>query len=315
MSVLRVTNSTITNRFLTNVQANFRDLAATQEQISTGQRVNRPSDDPLASAQARLRNVDLDSIAQSKKSADAAKSWLDSTDTGLSSINDLLQRANELTIQGANSTYSAAQRSGIADEIDQLIASSKQIMNGKSGDAYIFSGTKTDTPPYNAGSDTYQGDANSVSRDLGGLSTIEVNARFDAVGSAGTPVPITAGTLLGQGTGAADGRVLDTLEQISSHLRSGAISALGSTDLQNLKANLTAVGNARAAVGAASNRVDSAVGRMDEIASTTTQMVNDLTGTDLTKAITTLSAQQNAYTAALKSGATIVQTSLMDFIR
>lgn len=102
MSTLRITNSSITNRFLTNVQAGYQALASTQEQIATGQRVNRPSDDPLAAAEARLRQVDLDQIASAKRSASAATAWLGAQKTGLSAITDGLQRANELTDQGAN---------------------------------------------------------------------------------------------------------------------------------------------------------------------------------------------------------------------
>lgn len=57
------------------------------------------------------------------------------------------------------------------------------------------------------------------------------------------------------------------------------------------------------------------VARMDQLAFTTTQVLADLTGTDYTKAITEFNAQQNAYTAALKSGSTLVQISLMDYLR
>ena len=292
---MRVTNSSITDRFLTNVQRSYRDMARLQEQISSGQRVNRPSDDPLAAAQARLRQVDLDQIASDKRSATSATDWLTATETGLSQINDLLQRARELTVLGANSTYSQFQRDAIASEIDQLLAQAKQVMGSKSGEAYIFSGTKTDTAPYNTGSDTYQGDGNAVNRGIGNGTTVAVTVSFNGVGSA-SPMTLTAQTL-------------------SANLRAGNVAALGTSDLRNLKANLDAVANARAAVGATQNRVDISIARMDQLSLTATQVIGDLTGTDYTKAITEFNAQQNAYVAALKSGATLVQTSLLDFIR
>lgn len=312
MGTLRITDSSVTSRFLTNVQANYRALASTQEQIATGQRVNRPSDDPIAAAEARLRQVDLDQIASAKRSASAASAWLGAQETGLSAVNDVLQRAQELTVQGASGTYSQEQRNSIALEIDQLVQRARQAMSGRSGDAYVFSGTMTDTAPYAPGSDTYLGDENAVLRDLGQQSSVQVNPQFLPLGAA-TPVPLTARAVLGEG--APDGRVLDTLEQIAAHLRAGDIATLGTGDLRNLKANLDAIGNARAAVGSAQNRVDTAVDHMDAMSVLTTGVLGDLTGTDFAQAVTNLQAQQNAYVAALKSGATITQTSLMDFLR
>lgn len=315
MSTLRITNSSITNRFLTNVQAGYQALAGTQEQIATGQRVNRPSDDPLAAAEARLRQVDLDQIASAKRSAAAATAWLGAQETGLAAVTDVLQRANELTVQGANGSYNQEQRNSIALEIDQLVQRAKQAMNGRSGEAYVFSGTATGSAPYGPGSDAYLGNENAVMRDLGQQTSIQVNPQLLPLG-AGSPVPLTAKAILGEGASAApDGRVLDTLERIAANLRAGNVAALGTTDLRDLKANLDAVGNARAAVGAAQNRVDTAVDHMDALSALTTSVLGDLTGTDFAQAVTNLQAQQNAYVAALRSGATIVQTSLMDFLR
>ena len=138
MGTLRITNSSLTNRFLTNVQAGYQSLAATQEQIATGQRVNRPSDDPLASAEARLRQVDLDQITAAKRSASAATTWLSAQETGLSGVNDVLQRATELTVQGANASYTQSQRNSIAIEIEQLVQRAKQALNSRAGDGSTF---------------------------------------------------------------------------------------------------------------------------------------------------------------------------------
>lgn len=311
MTSSRITTAATGDRFLTNLQGTYRTLSSLQEQISSGQRVNRPSDDPLAAAQARLRQVDLDQIAASKKSAESATTWLSTTETALGNLSDILQRARELTVQGANSTYNQNQRDAIASELDQLAAQAKQLMAAKAGDAYVFCGTKTTTAPYNAGSDAYQGDTNTVSRDVGNATTIAVTVTFGAIGGAAT---LNARSLIGEGATANDDRVLDTLETIAANMRTSNVGALGTTDLRSLQANLDAVASARAAVGATQNRVDNSISRMDQVAQLANEVLGDLTGTDYTKAITEFNAQQNAYLAALKSGATLVQTSLLDFI-
>ena len=311
MANLRISDSQINARFLSNVQRTYSDMSKSHEQVLTGNRVNRVSEDPLAYAQGRLRQVDLDAIASAKRSADTATAWLKTADTGVASLTDILQRANELTIRGANSVYPAEQRSSIAVEIESLIAQAKSLMNGKSGDAYVFSGTATDTAPYN-GTDVYLGNTGAVLRDLGSGSSVELTVTFSAVGG---NLKLNAQSLIGEGNTAADGRVLDTLQTIATHLRGNDVAAPSSGDLGALKANIDALANARAAIGSAQSRVDIAVAQLTELEQTTTAALGDWTATDYTQAITQFNSQQTAYMAALQSGARLVQTSLLDFIR
>ena len=310
MANLRITDSQVSSRFLANVQRTYSDLSKTHEQVITGNRVNRASDDPLAYAQGRLRQVDLDSIESANRSAGTAKAWLGAADTSLASLTDLLHRANELTVQGANSTYNAEQRKSIATELDSIIAQAKSLMNAKSGDAYVFSGTATDTAPYN-GTDVYQGNANAVLRDLGSGGSVELTATFAAVGGS---AKLNAQSLLGEGNAAADGRILDTLQTIAAHMRANDVAALSGGDLGELKNNIEALANARAAIGSAQSRVDIATAQLAQLKETTTSALGDWTASDYTEAISKFNSQQTAYMAALQSGAKLVQTSLMDFI-
>jgi flagellar hook-associated protein 3 FlgL len=315
---MRITNSTIGAQVLADLQRSYTRLANTQESITTGKRVNRPSDDPTAAGTARLRTADLEGIKRSQDSVSTAQSWLDATESGVGKVVDVLQRARELAVYGANGSLSAQDRASIATEIDELTKSVKDTMNAKYGDAYIFSGTKSDQPPYaTATGDAYQGDAGAVLREAGPGVTLQVNPGFVPVGG-GTPVPLTADALAGSGSAAGDGRVLDTLETLSAHLRGGTaadLQALQSTDLQALDANLTAVSAARSAVGATTNRADAALSRLQDLEDITTKGLDDLTGVDLAKALTDYTAQQTAYQAALKVGASVIQPSLVDFIR
>jgi len=314
---MRITNSAMGDRLLGDLQAAYNRMATTQQSISTGKRVNQPSDDPTAAGIARLRTADLEGLKRSQDSVSTAQSWLAATESGVGKVNDILQRARELAIQGANGSLSARDRASIATEVDQLTAAVKDAMNAKYGDAYIFSGTKSDVAPYTtATGDAYQGDTGAVLREAGPSVTLQVNPPFAAVG--GTAVPLTAGSLLGGGTAAGDGRVLDALQSLSAHLRGGTpsdLQALQTTDLQALDANLTAVGAARSAVGAMSNRADAALSRLQDLQDLTTKGIDDLTGVDLAKALTDYTAQQTAYQAALKVGASVIQPSLVDFIR
>lgn len=312
---MRLSSSMIGDRLLADLQRSYGRMATTQEQISTGRRVNRPSDDPLAAGQERLRTSDLEGIKRSQDSVASASSWLSASESALSSVNDIVARARELTVQGANGSLDQKSRDAIAAEIDQLTKSAKDAISVKFGDAYIFSGTKSNVPPYTAATgDTYQGDANAVIREAGPGTTLQVNAPFTPVGGAGTQA-LTGQSVLGGGNAAADGRVLDVLETLSAHLRAGNVTALQTTDLRALDANQQALSGARAAVGTTLNRADAATKRLQDLEDLTSKGIDDLTGVDLAKALTDFTAQQSAYQAALKVGSQIIQPSLVDFLR
>jgi flagellar hook-associated protein 3 FlgL len=314
---MRITNNMVSDRVIADLQARYSAMADTQLQISTGRRVNQPSDDPTAAAQERLRLSELSGIKGSQSSVASAQTALNSSETSLEGIRSVLSRANELALAGANGSLSQADRTGIANEIDQLIKSAKDSMNTKVGDSYIFSGTKSDVPPYSdATGDTYQGDGSALLRDGGAGVLLQTNPSFVPVGGSAS-VPLTADAILGNGSAAGDGRVLDALTQLSAHLRGGTaadLQAIQGTDLRAINANQTAVSSAISGIGAMSNRATAAADRLNDLEDTAKQSIDDLTGVDLAKALTDYSAQNAAYQASLKVGAQIIQPSLLQFL-
>jgi flagellar hook-associated protein 3 FlgL len=314
---MRITNNMVSDRVIADLQARYGAMADTQLQISTGRRVNQPSDDPTAAAQERLRLSELSGITGSQSSVASAQTALNSSESSMEGVRSVLSRANELALAGANGSLSQADRTTIANEIDQLIKSAKDSMNTKVGDSYIFAGTKSDTAPYaDATGDAYQGDSGALLRDGGAGVLLQTNPSFVPVGG-GASVPLTADAILGNGSAAGDGRVLDALTQLSAHLRGGTpadLQAIQSTDLQAIKANQSAVSSAISAIGAMSNRATAAASRLDDLEDTAKQSIDDLTGVDMAKALTDYSAQSAAYQASLKVGAQIIQPSLLQFL-
>ena len=315
---MRMTNNMVSDRVIADLQARYAAMADTQLQISTGRRVNQPSDDPTAAAQERLRLSELSGIKGSQSSVASAQSALNASESSMEGVRSVLSRANELALAGANGSLSQADRVTIANEIDQLVKSAKDSMNTKVGDSYIFSGTKSDTMPYaDATGDAYQGDGGALLRDGGAGVVLQTNPSFVPAGGSAA-VPLTADAILGNGSAAGDGRVLDALTQLSAHLRGGTaadLQAIQSTDLQAIKANQTAVSSAISAIGAMSNRATAATSRLDDLEATAKQNIDDLTGVDMAKAITDYTAQSAAYEASLKVGAQIIQPSLLQFLR
>src|SRR3954447_10639113 len=115
---MRITNNMVSDRVIADLQSRYAQMANTQLQISTGRRVNQPSDDPVAAAQERLRLSELDGITSSQATVAGTQTWLSQTEAGLGQVRDALSRANELALTGANGTMSQDNRNAIAAEIE-----------------------------------------------------------------------------------------------------------------------------------------------------------------------------------------------------
>jgi flagellar hook-associated protein 3 FlgL len=314
---LRITTNMMGSQLIGDLQTTYSSLANLQTEIATGRRVNQPSDDPLAAGQARLQTATLASLRASTDSVNNATTLLNAQESSLSSINDVLNRAKELAVNGANGTNSQQNRNDIADEVDQLVKSVKDAMNTQINGQYIFSGTRTDTAPYaDATGDAYQGDTGAIIRQAGAGVTLQANPPITPLGATSTSA-LTADAVTGSGSAAGDGRVLDALETLSAHLRGGTtadINALQTTDQTAITNNISAVASARAAIGSMTNRATAATSRLSDLSDSATTSLSDLTDADLAKVMTQYTQQQSAYQAALQVGAKIVQPSLLNFL-
>jgi flagellar hook-associated protein 3 FlgL len=301
----RITDTMISRTVLNDLNDVSLRLSQTQERLSSGKQITRPSDDPYGTSRALTLRTDISGTQQYQRNIGEADGWLNVTDSALSNISDALQRARELAIQGATDSAGQSARDAAASEIDQLIDSIKQDANATYGGRYVFSGTATSTPPYQVGgADAYAGDAGTVAREIGPGVSVQVNT----LGS----------TILGSGQAAADGKLLNVLRDIAQHLRGGTVAdanALRTTDLQGLDTNLDALSQARATVGATTNRLDAANTRLQQVEESQTKLLSDVEDADMAKTMVDYSMQQSVYQAALHAGANIVQQSLLDWLK
>jgi flagellar hook-associated protein 3 FlgL len=291
---MRVTADMSQRHVLADLRRVQERLATAQSQVAGGKRIEKPSDDPLGAERAMRLNDQLESTGAYRTAVDESRSWLDATDSALNSLSEVVQHVRELTLQAANGSTSDAGRQSIKAQIDQLTEEAKHTLNSAYDGRYIFSGTATDTAPYSAATgDAYQGDASPVVRQIGPGVSVQVNVTGDDV-------------LAG---------LLPTLRTLSAHLAANDTASLGTTDLQAIDAGFDNLTAKRGLVGAITNRVDAAGARLDDTTDITTAFLADTQDADLPQALTDLSAQQAALQAALRGGATLIQQSLMDFLR
>lgn len=301
---MRVTTLMSSRATLRDLNDGLSRLTRLQDQLSSGKQISRPSDDPYGTSRALALRGELGGLDQFQRNVDDGTGWLNTSDTALGQMSDVLSRVRELLVNGGNDTAGPSARAAMADEIDQLAESVKQEADVQYGGRSVFSGTATDTPPYAlGGADTYAGDAGTITRAIGPGVEIPINTDIRA--------------LLGDGQGARDDKLLNTLRDISDHLRGGTTAdanALRGTDLQRLDANLDVLNGIRADVGARTNRLAVASSRLSGLALNSTKLLSDVEDADMAQTITQYTTQQAAYSAALKAGANIVQTSLLDFL-
>jgi flagellar hook-associated protein 3 FlgL len=306
---MRITQSMMTDRLLANLGDSQERLARASQEMSTQRKLLKPSDDPVGAQLAVLTRGDLDANTQYSSNVSQAQGWMSTAGSSLDEITDLLHRANDLTVQGANGTNDSEARNNLAAEIDQIVAAVKQAGNTNYAGVYLFAGTKTTTPPYDLASvpanDTYNGDNGTVARTIGPGVSVQINTLVNS----GTP------PLLGSGGG--DGGLIDTLRNISAHLKSSdpaEVAKLGTSDLTALQTNLATIGKAQATLGATENRLTAAENRLASTKAASTTLLSDTEDVDAATAYLNLSTTQSVYEAALKAGATIIQPSLLDFL-
>lgn len=297
----RITTQMTASMTLNDLQQSLNRLDTTQQQLSSGKKINQPSDDPYGTSQAMSLNGQLSSLNDYTNNIADGTAWTQQATTSLGNVDSMVQRVRELVVQASNGTYSQSNLNASASEVNQLIDAIKQEANASYNGQYIFSGTSTGTAPYQTGStDTYQGGTGSVDRLIGPNTTLSVSTNIS--------------TLLGNGQASGDGGLLDTLRTIASDMQSGNTGAIGGADLKNLDSNFGTLTQMEANVGAITNRLTLASTRIQQLQNSDTAALSNVQDADMATVAINFSTEQAAYSAALKAGANIVQSSLLDFL-
>lgn len=145
---MRISNNMLYDRFLQNLTTNLAAVQAEQEKITTGKRINRPSDDPVGAYKAMDLNNRIARQDQYGRSMVMAEGMLTSAELAFRDAENVLTRASELAILFGNGTLSSEEREYGAAELRELRDQLAGLSNQSSGGRYIFSGYRTNVPAY-----------------------------------------------------------------------------------------------------------------------------------------------------------------------
>jgi flagellar hook-associated protein 3 FlgL len=302
--MMRVTQGLMVNRVLANLSRQTRKILTLQDNISSGLRVNRPSDDPLAARLGINLRTAIGRTEQYLSNINQAGPQLEETATAIGSAMEYLHRVNDLTLQGASGTNSQIQRDNIATEMNQILEGLLTTANHQTNGRYIFAGSRTQTPAFEATRNangeivavTYRGNDERTSIAVGEDSTV-------VAGETGADVFM------------ADHDVFQLIINIRDDLRSGNTAALGDQRITEIKETREQFLQSLARVGAVQNRLEQLSADMEGYVVEYKRVFSENIEADYTETLVNLNAQSNAYQAALNAAARVMQPSLLDFVR
>lgn len=296
----RISNNQLHRSLIRHVNDTSRNLMEIREQLSTGRKLTKPSDDPLKTARSLELLSEADNLGQYDSNIRQAASWTQVSETALDKVSDLVSRARTLVLQAANDTLSFADRQKIAAEIDGIVDSVKSQGNTRLGQEYIFAGTASTTPPYQLGVvDTYIGNTGSIVREIAPGVRVNVNeAGINVFGDATTGL-------------------IQNLRDIQTRLNSGVpadLDIVRTTGLQSLDSSISTILTARTRLGEMQSRFEFNLDRLGTLKDSTMDLLSNIRDTDYAEASVIFATRQAAFEAALKTGKDLVMPSLVDFV-
>ena len=150
--MFRISTQMMSDRTVATMLSQQSKVFETQLQLSTGKRVLSPSDDPSSASRVLNLNGAIETIKQYQNNAERAEARLESEESILEGATNLLQRVNELAVQGSNSTLTPVDKRAVASEVRQLLNELVGLANSRDSEGeYIFAGYQSGSRPFSKG--------------------------------------------------------------------------------------------------------------------------------------------------------------------
>jgi len=298
---MRITNLTLTNNVVLQLQQLSSQQAQLQNEVATGLRLTQPADDPAAMGRVLADEAKLKQVQQYSNNASQALQVSQSSYSSLSAIKAVADRAGQLATLGSSGTNGATALQAYASELDQLVEQGVEEANAKSGSNYLFGGTAVTTQPF------------TIARDSNG----QVTGVTYAGSTSSASIQLSASTSITPGTdGSTNQQIADFLNHLVT-LRN-AMQTGDSTAVSNVTPAITSgednLINAMGEQGALQTRINAAQTEQTQQFQNLQGQISNETSADLASTTVHLSQTQTAYQAAVQSAASIMKMSLLDYL-
>lgn len=286
---------------LEDISRTAEQLADAQRRVSSGRRINAPSDDPAATVQAINERATLATLDSYTRAGDTAFARLAVADSVLSDVINQLTAARVATVGARGSARGQAERDAAASELLSIRDALLADINTTSRSAYLFSGAASTTPPYVKGPggtiSAYNGDASPVSLDVAGGRSVQVSFDGGAIFQGSDP-----------------NHVLDSLTSLASAVAAGDEIAI-EQGLAALDRAFDRAVVAQTRIGVSMRSLGDLRPQLASERLAALTRVSKLEDADIAKAISDMASADAAHRAALGAFAAVGRLSLMDYLK
>jgi flagellar hook-associated protein 3 FlgL len=304
----RVTSNGQIDRSVFDIQEVSGRLQSVQNDLSTGKRIHRPSDDPTANARAMVLKTTIAQNEQYKQNIDSAKGFVSVSDTATTSYIDALQRLRNLAVQGASGNLRTEDKAAIATEVGQLREEIRGIANTQYNGRYVFGGLKTDQQPYPVDVTLSPNDKGQFAEEI--APGITMNYNISGVSMFGDTTPAN------NPPGVTNGNIFAVIDNFTALLGQGTSTPdISQQSIQQIDDYLKTAGNNRTTLGGWSNRLDVGAQRLTDVNTSLTNILSSTEDTDIASASLKMNQHQATLQAALSVGAKAMPLTLVDFLK
>ena len=313
---MRVTQQMLANSVSQNLRNNLNSLEKKSNQLSMGKQFDRPSQDPTGTYKVMgLTKIDLARNEQSQRNINEGISWMTATEDVLEESKEAVHRLRELAIYTASDSMTDEDREKAASEVKEIKEHLVGLANTEMRGLYLFGGHNTEEKPYQFTNDGNEGNNNNLEyKGDDGEREVEIAPGQEV------KINITGeeafGEIKNEGEN-GENSLFDTVEEMHKSL-SIENEEYGKDNLDKiigeLDDHLDNLLQKRSELGARMERFYSTEDRLHDENINLKEMRSNVEDLDMAEAITEYNMLENAFQAALATGARMVQPSLVDFL-
>lgn len=295
---MRVTHNMLARNVSNNLRQNLFQLDQKSRKLSSGKNFHRPSQDPAGTYKVmRISHTSISRNEQYKRNIGEGITWLTVTEDALDHANEALQRLRELSVHASSGTFTDEDREMILPEVAQIKEHLVGLGNTEVNELYVFGGHKTAQQPYQFenGELVFKGDDGQRHLEITPAQSLPVNiSGKEAFGGV---------------------ELFKDVDKMYEALQNNDAEALGGEIIGALDQQIENLLKHRAEVGARVGRLTSTDDRIEGEQLYLKELRSKLEDIDIAEVITEFMMQENAYQAALSTGARMIYPSLVEYMR
>ncbi len=296
----RITLVGLNSSVIANNQKTLAKLATYQEQLSTGKKLNRISDDVVAARQSLRYRTDENATGKYLDNIDKSLAFMGATDTSLSEITQLFDQVKSIAVQGANGTQDAASRFALSQAVDSYLTRLVDVSNTVHDGRFIFGGTATTLgKPFAISADgsrvDYTGNLDAFQVQVGPNSSVAVNQDGYALFKEQTDV-------------------FDSMIQLRDALKANDSNKVAQL-IDKVDASQRHANDLQGSMGGRIQRLELSRTQLEAGRVYQKDLISQAEDADFTETIANMQLTQVALEAGLQSAARTITPSLLDFLR